>query len=55
MPGVIALLGSIVISVIVVQRYVSTLQLAVGYAMITVLLAMAGLLMLNYIVQLSTF
>ena len=46
-PGAIALLGSIIMGVVVVQRYINTLQLAIGYAMITVLLAMAGLLMLS--------
>jgi hypothetical protein len=46
-PGAIALLGSIIMGITVVQRYASTQQLAVGYALITVLLAMGGLLMLS--------
>ena len=46
-PGAVALLGSIVMGFVVVQRYASTQQLAVGYAMITVLLAISGLLMLS--------
>ena len=46
-PGMIALLGGIALGIVVVQRYVATFELAVGYAMITVLLAMAGLLMLS--------
>lgn len=46
-PGFITILGSIALGILVVQRYVSTQQLAVGYAMITILLAMAGLLMMS--------
>ena len=46
-PGMAALLGSLALGIVVVQRYISTLELAVGYAMITVLLAMTGLLMLS--------
>jgi glycosyltransferase involved in cell wall biosynthesis len=46
-PGMIALLAGIALGIYVVKLYVNTLELAVGYAMITVMLAMAGLLMLS--------
>jgi glycosyltransferase involved in cell wall biosynthesis len=46
-PGAVSMLGSIVLGFVVVQRYAITQQLAVGYALITILLAMAGLLMIS--------
>lgn len=46
-PGMVTLLAGILLGIVVVQRYINTLELAVGYAMITVLLAMAGLLLLS--------
>jgi glycosyltransferase involved in cell wall biosynthesis len=46
-PGATALVLGIALGVVVVQRYALTQQLAVGYALITVLLAMGGLLMLS--------
>ena len=46
-PGAVSMLGSIILGFVVVQRYASTQTLAVGYALITILLAMAGLLMMS--------
>jgi len=46
-PGLILLVSCIGLGIIVVQRYIQTQQLAVGYGLITVLLEIAGLLSLS--------
>ena len=44
LPGVLAFLAGLALGIAVVRIYEATLQLAVGYALITVLLCLGGML-----------
>ncbi len=45
--GLVLVVGGVVMGLVVIDRYIQLQQLAVGYAMITVLLGIAGLLLLT--------